>query len=300
MSQIGLKTDHIDWEDLRTALFLARAGSIRRAARALGVSHSTVLRRLDALEENTGVRLFDRKPDGYELTASGQDVFDTARSLEEIVVGLERRVQGHDLRLSGKVRVTLPDPFLPLLLPIFRDFGEEYPDITVTVDVDVGFANLAQREADVAIRIIDAPPPDLVGRRVATAAAAVYGSERYLDGRSTRDLEKLDWVGWEADSTMAFARWMRTHVPRARVGLRVNTAWGMRDAVDAGIGVSIFPCALGGTRPGWRRVHVIPETAAPLWILTHEDLRSTARVRVLRDYLAGRIVEKRPIIEGRK
>jgi DNA-binding transcriptional LysR family regulator len=138
------------------------------------------------------------------------------------------------------------------------------------------------------------------GRRLASAAAAVYGHESYLEGRSTRDLSSLDWVGWDADSTMAFARWMRTHVPSARVGLRVNTAWAMRDAGDAGIGVALFPCAFGSVCPGWRRVHAVRDVSAPLRILTHQDLKTTARVRVLRDYLAERIVARRAVIEGKR
>jgi DNA-binding transcriptional LysR family regulator len=298
MRSDGPKKYHIDWDDLRTALFLARAGSVRQAARALGVSHSTVLRRLASLEASTGVRLFERKAEGYELTPAGQDVFDTAGSLEEIVLGLERRVEGRDLRLSGAVRVTLPDPFLPILLPAFRAFGVAYPDITVTVAVDVGFADLAHREADVAIRIAADPPPDLVGRRLAEAGVGIYGAESYLRGRSTKDLESLDWVGWEADSRMAFEGWMKANVPAARVGLRVSTSWGMRDAVDAGIGVALFPCALGGVRPGWRRVRHLHGASAPLWILTHQDLRTTARVRVLRDFLAEAVTEHRAVIEG--
>jgi DNA-binding transcriptional LysR family regulator len=133
-------------------------------------------------------------------------------------------------------------------------FREAYPEIALTVAVDVGFADLAKREADVAIRIIDAPPPDLVGRRIASAAAAVYGSENLSRGALERGkLEKLDWVGFETGSSMAFARWMDEHVPNERVTLRVNSAWGMRDAVDAGMGVGIFPCALGAVSPAWRR-----------------------------------------------
>ena len=299
MRSLGPKSDRpIDWSDLRTALFLARAGSVRQAARVLGVSHSTVLRRLAALESDTGVRLFDRKESGYELTAAGQDVFDTAGMLEEIVSGLERRVAGRDLRLSGAVRVTVPDPFLPLLLPAFRGLGEAYPDIAVTLSPDVGFADLAHREADIAIRVASEPPPDLVGRRLVTAGAAVYGHESYLRGRSTKDLEDLDWVGWEAGSQMAFERWRRNNFPKARVKVRVTTVSGMRDAVDAGLGVSVFPCALGSTRTRWRRVQSIRDGSAPLWILTHKDLRTTARVRVVRDYLAEAIVKARSAIEG--
>ena len=299
MRSSGRNADHLDWDDLRTALFLARAGSVRRAARALGVSHSTVLRRLAALERNTGVRLFERQAEGHELTAAGQDVFDTAGALEEIVLGLERRVEGRDLRLTGAVRVTLHDPLLPILLPAFKEFGEAYPEISVTVSLEVGFADLAHREADVAIRAAGEPPPDLVGRRLLSAGAAVYGAETYLEGRSTKDLEALDWVGWESNPQMAFELWRKKNVPNARVGLRVTTASGMRDAIDAGVGVAVFPCALGGTRPGWRCVKRVHEASMPLWILTHKDLRTTARVRVLRDFLADAILKRRAVIEGR-
>jgi DNA-binding transcriptional LysR family regulator len=299
MRAAGPKIDHLDWDDLRTALFLARAGSVRKAARGLGVSHSTVLRRLEALESSTGVRLFERKPDGYELTPAGQDVFDTAGALEEIVAGLERRVEGRDLRLAGAVRVTLPDPFLALLLPPLRELGAAQPDINVTVAVDVGYADLAHREADIAVRVASEPPPDLVGRRLVTAGVGVYGSEDYLRRRKTKDLGALDWVGWESDSQMAFERWRAKSFPEARVTLRASTAWAIRDAVDAGLGVSIFPCALGGTRPGWRCLRRIPEASAPLWVLTHADLRTTARVRLVRDALTDAMLAQRAVIEGR-
>ena len=301
----GAKSDRsrkaraFDWDDLRTALFLARGGSVRSAARALGVSHSTVLRRVAALEQRAGVRVFEKTPAGYELTAAGQDVFDTARELDEIVNGLERRVHGRDLRLSGPVRVTLPDPFLPALAPVFVELARAHPDISVTLSVGTSYADLAHREADVAVRAAEAPPPDLVGRRVIEAGVGVYGARSYLRGRSTRDLEALDWVGWEDGSSMAFARWMAAHVPRARIGLRVTHGWALRDAVDAGAGVAIVPCALGEGRAGWTRVRLEPAASAPVWILTHRDLRTTARVRVVRDFLADAIVARRRLFTGR-
>jgi DNA-binding transcriptional LysR family regulator len=288
----------MSWDDLRTALFLARGGSVRRTARALGVSHSTVLRRLAVLERSAGVRLFEPKLDGYELTPAGQDVFDTAEGLEDLVLALERRVTGRDLRLAGPVRVTLPDPFLPLLAPEIAKLGKAHPDIEVTLAVGTSYADLAHREADVAIRIANAPPLELVGNRVAVAGVAIYGAARYLAGRVTSNLEALDWVGWEEGSEMAFAQWMRANVPRARVGVRVTAGWALRDAVDAGAGVAILPCALGEIQPRWRRVRVVRDVAAPMWILTHKDLRATARVRAVRDFIAAAIARRRDVIEG--
>ncbi len=295
----GPKTHRLDWDDLRTALHLARGGSVRKAARALGVSHSTILRRVATLESASGVRLFERTARGLDLTAAGQDVFDTARDVEELVTGLERRVAGRDLRPSGPVRITLPDPMLPLLLPDLRVIADAYPAIGLTLAVTTGYVDLAHREADVALRVAAEPPPDLVGRRLVTAGVGIYGSARYLAKRRTSDLEALEWVGWEAGSSMAFAQWMNDNVPRARVVLRVTHGWAIREAVDAGVGVAILPCALGGASASWRRVRRVEEAAAPLWILTHRDLRTAARVRVVRDAIADAVLRKRRVVEGR-
>lgn len=288
----------MDWEDLKAALALARAGSVRQAARGLGVSHSTVLRRLRSLEKAMGVRLFQRTADGYEATPAGQDVFDTATRLEETVLGLERRVTGRDFRLSGPVRVTLPGPFAPLVLPILGDFAREHSGIEVTVSLDEHYVDLAHRAADVAIRAAPAPPPDLVGHRVCLAGVAVYGAADYLRDKTNRRLEELDWVGWDASSTMYFAEWTRKNAPAERVVLRVSAGREVQAAVDAGVGVAITASALGEVLPNWRRVVRVPEAAVPLWVLTHRDLRTTTRVRVLRDFVVAGLRKRRAVIEG--
>jgi DNA-binding transcriptional LysR family regulator len=254
---------------------------------------------LRALESAVGVQLFVDKGEGYEATPAGQDVFDTAVALDEAVTGLERRVGGQDFRLTGSVRVTVPDPMAPLLFPIFAEFSKEQPGIEVTLALGAGFADLAHRAADVAIRITDAPPPDLVGQRVCNVNVGVYGSEAYLRGRSTKSLAGLDWVSLERGSDMAFARWIETNVPTARIALRVGAPWGLREAVDAGAGVSLMPCALGELMPNWRRVKLVPEISVPLWVLSHRDLRTTTRVRVLRDFVVHSLRVKKALIEGR-
>lgn len=297
----GPKTDQSlgSWDDLRVALAVGREGSVRRAASALSVSHSTVLRRLSALERSAGVQLFDRVTSGWELTVAGQDVFDTALELEALVVALARRVEGRDLRLAGPVRVTLPDAMLPVIAEDLARIAASLPDVDLQITASIEFADLGLREADVAIRVAANPPPDLVGRRIGTVTCGVWGSEAYLGGRRRHDLASLDWISWTPDAKMGFARWLETNVPGARVALRVDTAWALREAVEAHAGVAVIPCVLGFAR-GWRRVRELPELSAPMWVLTHADLRTKARVRAVRDRLTKVMLARRPQIEGRR
>lgn len=298
MAKGGAKTDQPDWSDLRVALHVGREGSVRQAARSLGLSHSTVLRRLRALEGAVGAELFVDRGGGYEATPAGQELLETAAEVESAVLALDRRVSGRDQRPVGPVRLTMPDPFAPALMPALAELSRAHPGIEVTVQLGTDYADLAHRAADVAVRTVGEPPPELVGRRVGVAAVGIYGSSAYLEGRPTDDLERLEWVGWEQGSTMFFARWMAQHVPGARVALRVSAAWGVREGVDAGLGVAIVPCALGEALPGWRRVALVDGVAAPLWILTHHDLRNTSRVRVVREFLADAIRARRHLFEG--
>lgn len=298
MAHAGPKTDHFDWSDLRIALALGEEGSVRAASRALGVSHSTVLRRLHALERGVGTELFVERGRGYEATPAGKDVLATASQMSESIHGLERRIAGRDVALAGEVRVTLPDPFAPALVPLLEGIGRAHPGLELTIGLSTAYADMAHRAADVAVRTASAPPPELVGRRVGSAGVGIYGSTDYLAGRDARDLESLDWVGWEKGSTMWFASWMERHVPRARVALRVTAAWGLREGVDAGAGVAIVPCALGEGRPNWRRIKLVPEGTTPLWVLCHRDLRNAARVRVVREELAAAIRARKALFEG--
>jgi DNA-binding transcriptional LysR family regulator len=293
----------VDWSDLPVLLAVERHGTLRAAAKALRVSHSTVLRRLAAVEASLGARLFDRDPAGrYEPTAAGQDAFDTARQLEELVQVMERRIQGRDLELRGPLHVTMPAAFMPVFATDLARFCDTYPNIELSVAAGLGMADLAYREADIALRITPAPSPDLVGRRLATVAVGVYGSTDYLAGHPARTpLDKHVFIGWHASMAhTVFARWIATHVPRARIRCRLAQDWQAKEAIDAGWGLALAPCALGDSQPHWRRVRLARDLATPLWILTHRDLRATARMRTCRDFLAEAVAAKRDLIEGRK
>lgn len=199
---------------------------------------------------------------------------------------------------AAPVRVTMPEAVLPAILPDLLRFAADHPDIELTTTVSDTYVDLSLREADIALRVAVEPSPTLFGRRVAMTACAVYGTKRFLEGKSVRDLEKLDWVGLPIESTAHFAQWMNRNVPNARVVLRVDTESSVQEAVDANAGVAIVPCVVAATR-GYRLVRRLPELDAPLWVLTHQDLRSQARLRACRDFLTKAIAQKHHLFVGK-
>jgi DNA-binding transcriptional LysR family regulator len=291
-----------DWADLPIVLAVARHGTLRTAARALAISHSTVLRRLEIVEASLGAKLFERRPTGrLELTPAGQDAFETSQQLEELVGVMERRIHGRDLDLAGPLQVTMPAGLVPLLARELAVFCDRYPKIDLSLSAGYGYVDLAHREADVALRVTDSPSPELVGRRLVNTAVGIYGSVAYLGTRPARTpLDRHDFIGWDPSAAhAAFARWMQEHVPRARIRCRITQDWQIKEAIDAGLGLTLAPCALGDLQPHWRRVKLVREVTAPLWLLTHRDLRSSARMRAFREFLAEAVLAKRDLIEGR-
>jgi DNA-binding transcriptional LysR family regulator len=297
----------IDWNDLRGVLAIARAGSLQGAARALGVHPSTVFRRLNGLEAALGVRLFERLPGGYALTAAGEDMQVSAERMEQELQGLELRLLGGDVRLSGSLRVTTTDTLAEaLLMPLLQSFRAAYPGIELELVTSNAFFNLSRREADVALRPGSRQPDEaMVGRRLAAIAVAVYGAGTYLGGRSP-PASPADLAGHaliSGDSSLAHlpaVRWLVEIAPADAVILRCNSWLAQRAAVRAGLGLAALPCFLADPDPELTRVlPPVPAIAGELWLLTHPGLRRTARVRAFMDHLAAAIRAKRAWLEGR-
>ncbi|MFZ5896270.1 MAG: LysR family transcriptional regulator [Myxococcota bacterium] len=292
-----------DWDDLRYALAVADAGSLASAARQLGVDHTTVLRRVAALERELGARLFERLPTGYALTGAGEELVAAARQVSETVAQVERRIIGQDLRLTGTLRVATTDTLARALIPsALAAFAATHPELNVELTTSTSMVNLTKREADVAIRAARKVPENLVGRRVAQVAFALYASRNYLKQRpARRPLEKHVFVGLDdslANTTIAL--WMKSALPHACVRLRTDTLTAACSAAEAGLGVAALPCYLGDRSSALRRLgRLVPAMASELWVLTHEDLRGTARVRALMDWLVTALAAERDLIEGR-
>ena len=175
-----------DWDDLRLVLAVSREGTLSGAARKLGVTHSTVFRRLGAIEEQMGARLFERFRDGYMPTPAGETAAASAARLEDEVLALERRLSGQDLRPSGTARITTTDTLGAILMRHLPAMRASHPEIQFEIAISNAMANLTRREAEIAIRPMLEPPEILVGRRVADIAHAIYGSRAYLSRREDK------------------------------------------------------------------------------------------------------------------
>lgn len=284
-----------DWDDLRFFLAVARSGSISGAAGHLGVNHSTVSRRINAYEKRHDVRLFERVHSGYELTAAGEEVLQHALEIERRVQSVERELFGRDARLQGTVRVTCYHGFATqVLIPELGRFREQYPDIDVEFIISTDVRNLSAREADIAVRGTPRPPDHLIGRKVARFVHGIYSSDAYLRRELTRD----EVVLWRNDPEPS--DWVRNHYPEARVALRVDDVMTMAEAVRAGLGLARLPCHTGDLLGLYRLPIELPPSDWGIWILSHADLRATARVRVCREFLVSVFEENIDLLEGRR
>lgn len=288
-----------NWDDYRIFLAVARAASVRRAASELGVSHSTVLRRITNLEQALGARLFDRMPTGYFTTEAGDDLFSTVEKIEKETHRASRRLQGRDRQLSGKMSITMPGVLAThLLMPDLNVFRQTYPGIELKIISAYSDADLSRREADVAIRVSNDPPEDLFGRRILGVARAVYASKSYLEKLSHGSKgESVSWLGWPGVSS---SEWIgKSDFSNAPVETIINDPHAVLAGIKAGMGIGVLPCFVGDTEddlcrmpPGTSQVY------KSLWVLTHEDLRNVARIRIFISFLADAISNYHELVTG--
>ena len=302
----------LDWSDLKHALAVAEAGSLAGASRQLGVNHTTVLRRLDALEATLGTRLFDRKRSGYEPTDAGQAVLAHARHMADRVDEIERQVLGRDRELTGVLRVATAFVIMEHLLPApLADFARAYPGIEVEVTEnaflvdlsrqrpEVVGQSLAHREADVALRLSGHVAEHLVGRNLGMTQCRIY-ARRGAPGlpQNVQPLQALvrdaPWVAFEKDQQdRIYDRWMRSQMEKSRVRVRVDIFNATAAMLRTGIGVGLLPTFMEASNPDLVPVSdPIPELAAPIWMLTHPDLRQTARVRAFMQHVGDALTEQ--------
>lgn len=292
--------EQMNWDDLRLFLALARADNIRDAADRSGVSYSTISRRIDAFEQRLKVRLFDRLPSGFVLTATGEELLRLADDIESTVIEVDRKVFGQETVLAGRIKLSMVDSLAThLLMPDLVEFTDTYPDIELEIDVTYNTADLARRETDLALRFAQNPPDALIGRKLVSCGSAPYATDAYIDRHKLKTKpEGGKWIGYRAGA--ATPAWIRKSafpdLPLHGQILNMNVQF---EACKSSMGIAMLPCFMGDTDPILQRIGEV--TFSPrmdLWLLKHSDLRANARVRVLSDFLAARIKAHRTILTG--
>jgi DNA-binding transcriptional LysR family regulator len=286
----------MDWENLKHFFAVAKSGSLAGAGRQLGVKHTTVMRRVAELEKGLGSKLFERHPTGYLPTAAGKELFAAVRPVEEELVAIGRRLSGLDQRLSGTVRIASLDPLSPWICEAIARLRRGNPGLVTEMLISSDAVSIAKHEADIAVRVTVAPPENLVGRRIAALAHGVYAAA----GQPVADdFAGHDWLSYtDARRTLPQAQWVSRNVPAERVVFRTNHTASLVQATRAGIGLAVLPRYVGDREPGIRCIAPLRGFGQELWLLTHQDLRRTRRIRILMDCLADELLAHRDLIEG--
>ncbi|MEO0972609.1 MAG: LysR family transcriptional regulator [Pseudomonadota bacterium] len=283
----------MNWNDLPIALAIARDGSLSAAAARLGKNHSTVFRRLNALEESLGVRLFDRQASGYVPTSVGRMLLANAERAADAVDDLARQAQGQDRRPAGDVRLTTnANLAADHVAPILAKLSRSHPDLRVEVIVSDSEYDLSRREADLALRDTRSPPEHLIGRKVIDYQWYLVASANYLadHGQAPIDLAHLSehrFVGpAPALAGLAALHWLMANIRREQIIASASNFSTMAALAAQGMGIAVLPSDL--VAPDLQRVMRLPLPPAEsgaLWLLNHPDLREVARVRAVADAL---------------
>lgn len=290
----------MNWDDIKIFLAIANTGGLKKAARTLNIHHSSCARRINALEDQLGIKLFDRLPSGYRLTRGGEDLLFSADQIQQGFNTIERDLLGKDLRIAGDLCLTLPNGFAThLLMPDLYVFMERYPEINLEINMSYSKRDLASREADVAIRHVDNPPDSLTGKRISRIYNSAYASSEYL---ATHDLKTAPgacfWLGW--GNSANHLKWAgKARYPLIPVRGDMYSDVLQLVAVQAHMGIASLPCFLGDNTPGIERIPDVDVVAGEwIWVLAHKDMAKSARVSVLIDFLAKALLTHQDKITG--
>jgi len=286
-----------EWDDLRYFLAVQRARSHAGAAQLLRVAPTTVGRRIASLEAAVGARLFARTPDGLVATAVARSLRVRAERMEGEAFEAERELAGADGRPTGTVSVTCGEGFAAYVLaPALPAFLAMYPGLSVEVRAAARALDLTRGEADVALRNFRPRERSLLARRLGVERQGLYASAGYLarrgKPRSVRDLAGHDLVLFDRDLAVRSQAWLLQLAQGAKVSVRASTTTSLQAACAAGAGIALLTSAF--VRGDARYEQILPRVEPPpmeLWVVTHPDLRSSARVTVMRRWIEQLVVE---------
>ena len=291
---------NFDWNRLRAFLVTAEEGSFSAAGRALGTTQPTVGRQVDALERELGVILFERVGRGLQLTATGLELVEHARAMGEAANRVSLVAAGQSLSLEGVVCIAASEAVAACLLPpVIGELRAAYPRIEIEIAASISVSDLLRREADIAIRNFQPSEPDLVARKLWTSQARLYAAPAYLQrlGTPTRKehLTRADFMGFDRGSALRDGlnalglELTAKNFPVVTANQLVQ--W---ELVKQGLGIAVMMAEIGDSEPLVCPVlpELIPPIPVPMWLVTHRELRTSRRVRVVFDALADGLLRR--------
>ena len=281
------------WDDVRFFLAIARESSLSGAARTLRVDHATVGRRLTALEQRLGAKLFNRTPEGFAITSAGQAMLKQAEAMEAAALAVERLASGHDERSSGLVRVTTLEMLAhQVVVPAIANLMEMHPQLRVDLLVSLRTLDIARRQADIAVRIARPTDASLICRKLGEFGVTAYASPRYFEkhGRPQRGagLRGHSVINYLITPAALGVQFHGESLDGARFAMQTSaSAFTQMEAVANGVGIAELPCCLADEHPQIERVWPSERpTMRTVWLVTHPDLRRAAKIRVVSNAIA--------------
>lgn len=291
---------NMDWNDLRYFLSVARTGSLTGASAELHASQSTVARRISALEESLGTHLFVRHVTGYFLTDQGREALHLVESVEERIFALEKACAGLDNSAAGVVRLATAETLaIHLIIPALPGFAARYPNLRLEIITGINTVDLPRHEADLALRLVRPQQGNLVIQKLGVMASAIYGTADYLHQHpapSDNPIAGRSFATWDqSHSHLPTSRWLEAHGCNTHPALVTTSVAAQHAAAKAGMGLALLPCFI--TANDDNLIQVIPPQqvfSEDLWLVTHADLRSSARIRVVIEFIKELLAQHKP------
>ena len=283
---------HMDWNQFQYFLRVADLGNLNAAARELGVNHSTVFRRINNLENRLNVRLFERTRRGYILTEAGEEILSTVQQIEDQMFDIQRKLLGKDIRLSGNLKISTTDTIGYYWLPSYiKAFKDQYPEILIDLDIQIRFTNLTKREADIVIPAVNMQPDFMVGKKLAPIYFRLYASTPYIEKyglpATVGEFPSHRFLfPNEALATLSASLWLKKYVPAHCVVAASDKLSTLFKFAQQDMGIAALPHYVGQSDSQMVEIMELPEDChRNVWILTHPDLRNTARVRAFMQFM---------------
>jgi DNA-binding transcriptional LysR family regulator len=277
-----------DWNDWLFFLKLAEFKNMKKAAQALKVDNSTIFRKINNLEERIKVRLFERLPSGYKLTAAGEGIIGKVKDIEESFHDINFNLSGKDANLSGKIKISTSDTIGYYFLPkLIKKFNLEYPQIIIDLEITNKYSSLAKRESDIVITTSNKQPDYMVGRKLSKIGFALYGDKDIKIEQFDQIKDHKILMPGESLSQVAVTKFLNNHVNQSNVTLYCDKFSGLYAMCKEGMGLAALPHYLGGDL---HKIIDLPQSCwGNMWILTHPELRKVARIKIFMSWMSDNV-----------